>query len=86
MAKMEYTAECVCGGQIKASFKKPDRLQHSIARPTCSNCHSKFMFTFYVEYRDGKKMIERDFEVTNATEKLRNALLAKKEELREASA
>lgn len=81
MAKMEYSAECLCGGKIITSFKKPTRMQHSVSKTICNNCKSEFQFTFSVQYSDGAKVFMPEHEVVHMTEKLlaaHKALVEKK--------
>ncbi len=81
MAKIEYSAECLCGGKIITTFKKPTRMQHSVSRASCKGCDSKFMFTFSLEYNEGARAYVPEHEVDVVTPKLKAALNAKKKEM-----
>ena len=80
MAKLEYSAECLCGGKIITTFKKPTRMQQTISKATCSVCRSEFMFAFSVEYNDGKRAYMPEHEVTHMTPKLQAVMKAKRAE------
>jgi hypothetical protein len=84
MAILEYSAECLCGGKIITTFKKPTRFQHSISRTHCQGCGSEFMFTFTIEYKDGVRAYVPDHEVVQMTGKLKEKL--KEMETKEVSA
>jgi hypothetical protein len=81
MAKLEYSAECLCGGTLATVFKKPTRMQPSVARAQCKGCKSEFMFTFSVEYSDGHRAYVPGHELIHMTEKLKEVLRAKKEQM-----
>jgi hypothetical protein len=85
MAKIEYSAECLCGGKILTTFKKPTRMQHSISKVRCQGCQSEFMFSFHVEYNEGARAYVPSHEVVNMTDKLKSVVKEKKRE-RELSA
>lgn len=80
MAKIEYQAECLCGGEILTTFKKPTRMQPTVTLTTCRGCHSQFMFTFSVEYHEGLRAYVPEHEVMQMTPKLKKVLKAKKAE------
>lgn len=80
MAKIEYSAECLCGGQIKTVFKKPTRFQPSIARGRCKGCESEFMFTYSVEYSGGQRAYVPEHKPINVTPKLFALVEAKRQE------
>lgn len=86
MAKIEYSAECLCGGKLLTTFKKPTRFQHSVSKAACSGCSSEFQFSCYVEYNEGARAYVPSHEVVNMTAKLREVLKAKTEQLKEATA
>jgi len=79
MAKIEYQAQCLCGGQIITTFKKPTRFQPSIALALCQGCGSRFMFTYSVEYANGQRAYVPEHKVLKMTAKLNEALEAKKQ-------
>ena len=70
MAKLEYKAECLCGGEFRVMFKKPTRLEASVERAHCSKCHSEFMFFTDVDYNEHGRVYVTSHEVLNATEEL----------------
>lgn len=74
MAKMEYSAECRCGGKILVTFKKPTRFQPSIAKATCKGCGSKFLFTYSVEYSGGQRAYVPEHKVLKMTPGLKAKL------------
>lgn len=76
MAKIEYQAQCLCGGQIKTVFKKPTRFQPSIVKTSCKGCGSEFMFTYSVEYSDGQRAYVPEHEVLKMTPELKAKLEA----------
>lgn len=75
MAKIEYSAECLCGGKMLTTFKNPTRFQHSVSRVTCGGCGSEFMFLFSVEYDENNvRAIMPTHEAINLTPKLLDAI------------
>jgi hypothetical protein len=86
MAKIEYSATCLCGGKIVLTLKKPTRFQPSIKRAKCQGCGSEFMFTFSVEYANGQRAYVPEHEMINTTAKLWAVIEAKREQLKETAA
>ncbi len=74
MAKIEYKAECLCGGRLETTFKKPTRFEPTIKRAICSGCSSEFLFTYSVEYNGGMRAYVPEHKVLRMTAKLKNAL------------
>jgi hypothetical protein len=85
MAKLEYTAQCLCGGKLTTTFKKPTRMQPTVAKTPCQGCGSEFMFTFSIEYSDGHRAYVPGNEIMHMTTKLKDVLKAKKEQAKEAT-
>lgn len=83
MAKIEYTAKCLCGGDIQTVFKKPTRFQNAISRTTCSGCLSEYMFTFSLEYKDGTRAYVPEHELLKTSPLLKDVIKYKKERLNE---
>jgi hypothetical protein len=83
MAKIEYKAECLCGGEILLIYKKPTRFEPTIARTKCKGCLSEFLFAFSVEYSGGQRAYVPEHSMMNVTPKLREAINAKKNQTKE---
>jgi len=79
MAKLEYRAECLCGGELKCFFRKPTQMQPYVSRTTCSGCGSEFMLTCTVGANENGRYYKTDHEVTKMTVILKQKLKQKKE-------
>jgi hypothetical protein len=79
MAKIEYSAQCLCGGEILLTFTKPTRFEPSIVRTKCKGCLSEFLFNFSVEYNGGQRAYVPEHSMMNITPKLRETILAFKQ-------
>ncbi len=80
MAKLEYKAECLCGGELRALFRKPTRFQSSIVRTHCRGCASEYQFTCDIEYNDKGRVYDTSHVVLDHSEKLLNKIKEKQSE------
>lgn len=83
MAKLEYSAECLCGGKILTTFKKPTVFQHTVSRVRCHGCDSEFLFSFSIDRNEKGRMYIADHVVSSMSEKLEQKVKEKKEELKQ---
>jgi hypothetical protein len=83
MARIEYKAECLCGGKLETTFKKPTRFQPSVSKALCQGCASEFMFTCSIEYANNERAYVPEHKVLRMTAKLKEALENKKIEAKQ---
>ena len=83
MATLEYKAECLCGGGLTCSFKKPTRMQHSVSFALCDGCGSRFMFSCAAGANENGRYYKADHVLTKMTDSLKQKLKQKKEALNE---
>ena len=77
MARLEYQAECVCGGKILAVFKKPTQMQPTLRKASCRECKSVFMFTCFKGQNEKGPYYYTKHEVTDMTRQLKDKLKEK---------
>ena len=78
MARMEYSAECLCGGQMVVTFKKPTAFEHTVSRTACPGCRSEFMFSFTIDHNERGRLYIADHVITSMSEKLEQKVKEKK--------
>jgi hypothetical protein len=75
MDRLEYTAECLCGGKFLCLFKKPTRMQHTLSKAKCSNCKSEAQFyCFKGQNEKGQTHYYCDHDVIEMTDILKNKM------------
>jgi hypothetical protein len=82
MARIEYEAECLCGGRLKCLFKKPTRMEASTARSFCSKCESEFMFSLSINPDKQGRVYRTEHVVLNEKPLLKEKVKEKKAEAR----
>ncbi len=77
MAKLEYTAECLCGGKYECLFKKPTLMQHSVNKSFCDKCKSEAQFYCFKGQNDKGPYFYVDHDAITMTDELKNKMKEK---------
>ena len=77
MANKLFESVCGCGNKFEFSLKKPTRMQQTIARATCTECLSKYIFECSVDKDKPGRVLKIESDALEISSKLSEILKAK---------